>query len=53
MSDKSPKELERLIEQSKRLSKGSDPKTVDRLRKLTEELEQEQRARANDQGPEN
>jgi hypothetical protein len=51
MSDKSPKELARLIEQSKRLAKGSDPKTVDWLHKLTEELEKEQRAQAIGEGP--
>jgi hypothetical protein len=28
MSDKSPKELAHLIEQSERLAKGSDPKKV-------------------------
>ena len=36
MSDKSPKELERLIEQSRRLARGSDAKTVAWLHKLTE-----------------
>jgi hypothetical protein len=52
MSDKSPKELERLIEQSRRLARGSDAKTVDWLHKLTEELEEEQRTRAIGEGPE-